>query len=191
MDNHRTRTCGDPRAGADYVTGGICLSGYHGQTAPDPERGYGPVSMSSYDTRAERFLHRMAEGGIFIDKRPAVREHGEHQVRTWVINDPVMRPGASDEGEGWLGYISPETYAQRWADRGARVSVREGDFMVGWDGTVTPIEPCRCWEGACFGCNRNRYYVDREPGGACGIVKVRVPTGPEDHCPDCKAKAAA
>ena len=188
--------------------GGIALSGVYWHKDP--------TSQSGYDTRVESRLHELAEGGIFVDKRPVAEDD---RFVGWVLNDPMVDtrlakgqveacPLPSEvvlsglEGafktyalarvEGWKGLdtVSVSEHCAVWMARGALIGVRLGDNILWSNGTTAPIAPCECWRGTCFQCGRNRYYVDRVPTKS-GIVKVRDVTGPDDHCPECKQQEAA
>lgn len=198
------------RPADSYPYGGIAASGVYFR-APG-------VSTSGYDTRVENHLHRLADGGVFLDKRPVP----DADLVSVVMSGPVldlnlppatvdrfrdrqslahMLPGlggsfrdfavAALRNKEWSGLdsISLDLYLALWLGLGAVAGTRKGDSMEWSDGRVTDIPACTCWHGVCLGCNCLRYYVDPIPGAF--PPATRQPRHPQDHCPECKRKQSA
>lgn len=212
------------RNGDPIILGGIGQNGCYFSTKEG-------TSISGYDRDVSGRLHELAEGAIFVDKRP-IADHPE--FARWIIRDPIvdvrLPVGATDpidreeaslmalavtgawahlaeaaaKGSRCLDGESVDRYVARWAARGARIGVRIGDTMK-WTQRVAGVDPtapvydriaacaededipaCRCWVGTCLKCRKMRYYVDREPHSGWE-VRVRVPSGPDDHCAECRA----
>ena len=196
-----------------WTVGGIAKSGVYFNRLTE----HGSSSSSGYNTYIETDLHKLADGGVFIDKRPVE----DDVLIDGVYNGPMLdlrlppqevAPFENDDnlvsmlpglGGGyftlaamrlsdrkWRGFdkVGLDVHVAYWAERGALIGVRKGDEMHWSDGRVEPIQPCQCWLHTCRRCNRMRHYVDREPGSF--IAKARTPEGPDDHCPECKKAQA-
>lgn len=165
----------------------------------------------------ETSFHKLMEGAHFLDKRPLSHEALVHLVYSGPMLSLSLAPGQDDRftstqratlaemtpalsggfeaiaraviNPEWRGldFIALPEYCRLYMDAGARVGIRRGNFMEWNDGTRTEIPPCECWKDVCRSCNKLRHYVDRIPGSY--IPQARKPSGPDDHCPECRGKA--
>lgn len=166
----------------------------------------------------ESELHRLADGGTFIDSR---------SVPFGLFSDLVIRGpmlGLDLPSEGHRKFTGHETLRMmkpslegaykdianmalnhpKWssldtvgldifiglhAQIGSRIGRRVGN-SIHWKEnglvTVEPIRPCQCWKDVCVKCQRLRHYVD--PDRSSFFQKARAVSGPDDHCPECRAK---
>jgi hypothetical protein len=203
MELHKCLTANS----GEWDFGGIGLSGVFFEKC----RGSTQSSLSRCGKDA---LHRLRDGGLFLDKRTCDRL----VLVEGVCNGPMlslrlradeaelfdehaclerMEPALGDgfktlaqhalANRQWRGFdkVGLNIYLAFWRDRGARIGQRQGNEMHWEDGVIDPIQPCECWRKICLGCNKLRYYVDRDPDSL--ITQARQPLGPEDHCPKCRA----
>lgn len=135
-----------------WPVGGIALSGVWFQD--------GGRSLSGHNTDVEANLHRLADGGVFVDKRNV--PHGElarlvcegpmlsttlapNEVDRFSARDREaarrMIPGLSggfealasralDETFRGLDKVGLNVYCKLWLDAGARIGQRDGDIIV-------------------------------------------------------------
>lgn len=188
----------------NWTCGGIAQSGVYFSRVQKHENGSTSSSCSGYDTNVQDHLHRLADGGVFIDKRKV----SDDALSQGTFSGPMLNellppnhvsrfmsplegvPYEPGQPLGGLDYVGLGVYSAIWREVGARIGVRVGDVMRWEDGTEEPIAPCTCWKGVCLGCQRFRHYVDRAPNTGW-LTKAREPSGPDDHCPECKARLSA
>lgn len=176
--------------GEGHLSGGIGHAGVHFEG-----RNY---TVSGGSSCFHTQLHRLAEGAVFVDKSHFTFSDLSKAVWEAPLHSFTVEEGKIDRiGEGLLDYregmplggfdrVSTSLFLAYWQKAGAKIGTRKGDEMHWSDGTVTEITRCECWVRVCLGCEKLRYYVDRVPGTF--VSQPRVPEGPGDHCPACKAK---
>ncbi len=175
-------TCTCFKDNEEYTIGGICRAGVHFDYIS--ENGY-KSSVTTYDTNVERNLHRMANGGFFIDARNVEDPYG------YALYSPMLeldKPSDWKEREnpGGFSYVGLSYFLNNAAKYGAKIGMRVNDKMHWNDGEITHIAPCECWKDVCLGCHKLRSYVDIVSTGGY-FTNTRIPTNPHDHCPSCKA----
>lgn len=177
-----------------WEVGGIGRAGIHFKRK-EGEESFMSSSLTTSNPNVEQELHRLAQGGVFIDSR----EVDEAALTHLVISGPMLvhkSEGSQNQIKpraeaGPFDYIELSDYIASYFEIGARVGYRVGN-RINWTrmkstNQVESIAPCTCWHYVCLGCHRLRYYVDRQykPSGEC---VSRMPADPNDHCPECKAK---
>lgn len=109
-----------------------------------------PSSITTYDTRLERYYCRLQENGYVIDKRNVSDDLLIHNVISGPMDDPslplnTIHPFMSDaraymgEKLGSFDNVSSDIYKAFWKKLGARIGHRKGN-LIEWDnGASEPI----------------------------------------------------
>lgn len=159
-------------------------------------------SLTGFSAELQPHLHMLADGGTVVDKRKVPEE----KLTDGVLRGPLLDEGLPPDHVSRFASIDSSThdrskplrsldnaglhvYVQYWRDLGARIGRREGDQIAWEDGEREDITPCRCWEDVCLSCHRLRHYVDRDPTAPWPLTRTRKPSGPDDHCPECRKAA--
>jgi hypothetical protein len=162
-------------------------------------RKHGEVSnmsstLSGCRGTVEQELHRLSDGGIFIDSSQV----DEQALVRLVTQGPMLVPTGEryrapvplNEAGAW-DYVNLEDYVKMYFDIGSRIGTRKGNTitwrMLGCKDETDAMTPCTCWHDVCVGCHRLRYYVDCVPS-PIGVLVARTPRHKNDHCPECRNK---
>jgi|ERR1035437_6413755 hypothetical protein len=130
----------------------IALAGISGE-APNEYSKLSPARVTIYDKRLANYYHRLVNGGMVIDKRPAFDADNDAAFRA-VVSGPMINSilplGTIDTLSGMvksedpnearaLDSVSKDLYAKYWSKLGARIGVRSDDTIVWNDGEIEPI----------------------------------------------------
>lgn len=110
---------------------GICDAGVYAKTKDS--------SITTYDTRLERYFCKLEEGGFVVDKR-LVLQTNPSKVFEDIFRGPILdvsKPDDFAEGNTSLSYCGLNVYIDRQRKLGAKIGVRKGNQII-WQGGFAP-----------------------------------------------------